>query len=407
MKIEICEQVAQSWLRHIKKCQIAQTNWSISPLELEGYTTTLQYAQAKLFVEQVQQEISSHSFKAVLDKEEFIDDMRKDVANDFCEAVLENLEGTDDQEDEQFLQAFQNLMHFAKKKNADGSWIHDITVLSNNSDPFKTFLKQCEIDAVGIELDDGEVKCIYLMDTAFHSAGLNYSGKTKTEARVTKKLIKFIATADVVFGIHVPIRIIFAAPVCKPTPYARIDYIVENIIKPCAAKRPALGGLPTNIEIELCCNDKFSNDVYIPLKNHLAVLNNDNELFLRALNMAKAAEEALKPPKTGTAGKKTSGSKSSPSKAAASSVAPAKASAARGSSTYTIELLPDDKVLFKQQLLVKKQAKRIITYKDGSVKSEIWHAGKFSPTSDLGGNILSQIGHRTDKDQIEKVVFEV
>jgi hypothetical protein len=111
------------------------------------------------------------------------------------------------------------------------------------------------------------------------------------------------------------------------------------------------------------------------------------------------------PPKT--ARTKTLGAKSSPSKAVVSSAVPAKASTVRGSSTYTIELLPDDKVLFKQQLLVKKQAKRIITYKDGSVKSEIWHARNFSPTSDLGGNIFSQIGHRTDKDQIEKVVFEV
>ena len=111
------------------------------------------------------------------------------------------------------------------------------------------------------------------------------------------------------------------------------------------------------------------------------------------------------PPKT--AGTKTPGAKSSPSRAVASSAVPAKASTVRGSSTYTIELLPDDKVLFKQQLLVKKQAKRIITYKDGNVKSEIWHTGKFLPTSDLGRNISSQIGHRADKDQIEKVVFEV
>ena len=31
MKIEMCEQMAQSWLLNCKNCQIAQTNWSISP----------------------------------------------------------------------------------------------------------------------------------------------------------------------------------------------------------------------------------------------------------------------------------------------------------------------------------------------------------------------------------------
>ena len=32
MKIEICEQMIQSWLLHCVQCQIVQTNWSISPL---------------------------------------------------------------------------------------------------------------------------------------------------------------------------------------------------------------------------------------------------------------------------------------------------------------------------------------------------------------------------------------
>lgn len=32
MKIEICEQMIQSWLLHCEQCQIVQTNWSISSL---------------------------------------------------------------------------------------------------------------------------------------------------------------------------------------------------------------------------------------------------------------------------------------------------------------------------------------------------------------------------------------
>lgn len=31
MKIEIGESLMISWLRHIKECQIAQTNWKPSP----------------------------------------------------------------------------------------------------------------------------------------------------------------------------------------------------------------------------------------------------------------------------------------------------------------------------------------------------------------------------------------
>ncbi|MGE4295354.1 MAG: hypothetical protein AB7E49_06600 [Campylobacterales bacterium] len=31
MKVEIGESIIYSWLRHIKKCEVAQTNWKISP----------------------------------------------------------------------------------------------------------------------------------------------------------------------------------------------------------------------------------------------------------------------------------------------------------------------------------------------------------------------------------------
>ena len=31
MKIEVCEQMLASWLKHIKGCQIVQTNWCPSP----------------------------------------------------------------------------------------------------------------------------------------------------------------------------------------------------------------------------------------------------------------------------------------------------------------------------------------------------------------------------------------
>ena len=84
-----------------------------------------------------------------------------------------------------------------------------------------------------------------------------------------------------------------------------------------------------------------------------------------------------------------------------------KTSTSRTRLNYTIELVPSDKDLFKSELLIKKQAKRTIIYRDGSVKAEVWDASSFSPSSNLGGNVSSQIWHRKDKDQIEKVVYEV
>lgn len=70
-------------------------------------------------------------------------------------------------------------------------------------------------------------------------------------------------------------------------------------------------------------------------------------------------------------------------------------------------LIPSDLILFKQELLKTKQAKRILLYKDGSAKVEIWNANNFTPNSDLIGNILSQLGHRKDKDGIIEAIYEV
>lgn len=320
MKIEICEQMAQSWLQHIQKCQIVQTNWAISPLKLDHYTSTQQYKDAKAFIDEIQKALATHNFGTFLDADEFHQDLRNELLEDYWNDSTETPEDADDSGCEQFLGSFGDLMHFAAKKKDDGSWIRDIAVLTKNKDPFKTFIKQCEIDVVGIKLDDGKVKDIYLMDTAFHAAGLNYSGKTRTEARVTKKLIKFIAVADIVFGVNVPIHIIFAAPVCKDTPYKRLDYITQNIIRPCAGNRPALGGKPTNITVDLYCNHLFANEIYAHLKQHLDALNNDNELFMRALNLTHAAENALK--KGGSAGSKAAPAKA-PGAAPASGAAKA------------------------------------------------------------------------------------
>ena len=38
MKIEICEQMVQSWLQNYKQCEIVQTNWKVSPLRLRSIT---------------------------------------------------------------------------------------------------------------------------------------------------------------------------------------------------------------------------------------------------------------------------------------------------------------------------------------------------------------------------------
>ncbi|MBE5731768.1 MAG: hypothetical protein E7353_01925 [Clostridiales bacterium] len=70
---------------------------------------------------------------------------------------------------------------------------------------------------------------------------------------------------------------------------------------------------------------------------------------------------------------------------------------------YVITLHPGDEDEFVEELLKTKRAKRVLIYKDGSEKTNIWKADKFNRTSPLINNIHSYIYHRKDTDQIAKV----
>ena len=57
MKIEICEQMVQSWLLNCKLCEIVQTNWSISPLR--DFTVS-EIDEVKMLMEEIQDKLNQH-----------------------------------------------------------------------------------------------------------------------------------------------------------------------------------------------------------------------------------------------------------------------------------------------------------------------------------------------------------
>ena len=56
MKIEICEQMIQSWLNNIKGCEIVQTNWTISPLK---EITKTEIDEIKILMEDIQNKLNN------------------------------------------------------------------------------------------------------------------------------------------------------------------------------------------------------------------------------------------------------------------------------------------------------------------------------------------------------------
>ena len=251
MKIEICEQMIQSWLQNIEQCEIVQTNWTVSPLR---YIYQTQIDEVKKLMTSIQDElnktldpddINALQESANLDAEEFsLDDETPNLTKPSAKVKKLNI--------------------FKKSKP-------------------EQFIRQCEIDVVGAKFCDGVAERIYLADSAFHKSGLGYHDAVAT---VIKKIIRAALVSAIIFGTGVPVSIIFAAPKCGATLKAKIDPVIKIVRKILAVDYP-------NITIDIYFNEDFATKIYLPLKNNISALNNDNDLFMRALNLAAVAENNL------------------------------------------------------------------------------------------------------------------
>lgn len=150
MKIEICEQLIASWLKHVKGCQVVQTNWRVSPTQL---------------------------------------------------SILENdLSAEENAKINTFISEIKNL---TQDENLD--------VFKNSK--LHQFILQSEVDVIGIKVREGKIAELYLIDSAFHEDGLLYGDTKETTARVLKKIIRPLIVAGIVFK-SVPAQIIFVSPKC-------------------------------------------------------------------------------------------------------------------------------------------------------------------------------------------------
>ena len=103
MKIEICEQMVQSWLVNCKKCQIAQTNWSISPLkDMDAYKTDIE-----TYIDYFVNVLKSGVAKGEIDS---------DVANVTKEEAIESFDmSSENGEDISFVRFCEMLVSTQKK----------------------------------------------------------------------------------------------------------------------------------------------------------------------------------------------------------------------------------------------------------------------------------------------------
>lgn len=211
MEIEIGESLCLSYLKHVKKCVIYQTNWKLSSWWL--------------------QELGKKS-----PAEELYDELKKSPSKEKTAAT-------------------------------------DFDVKDVLTSDFSQFLKQAEIDVLGVDKDGN----VYAIDVAFHEGGLGYGKKVDARDRVMKK---FVRSYMIMLGCFPGKKctVIFASP--------KVDAAKQDLIMPALEELQADARFKDNgITFEYIANDKFKAEI---LDQTIEASRNDadtNELFLRSYKL--------------------------------------------------------------------------------------------------------------------------
>ncbi len=254
----------------------------------------------------------------------------------------------------------------------------NITKHSEFSEIFKQskleqLIKQSEIDVIGW---DGNDK-IYAADIAFHEAGLNYGSKIETKNRVFKKLLRSYLNLLAYFP-NKKYELIFASPkVHNATEDIIRDYF--NVLNNDFSEE--------NVIFKYISNNVFRDEIFIPTIEETKNDSDTNELFMRAIKLSNLFDKTpVEPPFRGST----------------TTVEPG------ATDELTLEFIPTDEKVFKQELLRTKRAKRTWYYKDNKITIDEWDASKFTIESNLRGNILSNNKIRAWRETgLRKVKFEI
>ena len=138
---------------------------------------------------------------------------------------------------------------------------------------FEQFLKQAEIDVVGID----QSGAIHAMDIAFHEAGLNYLGGA--DKRVLKKLLRAKLALDAYHREEIERHIYFVSPKVNPGVLEPLEEVFEQ-----------LQGYYPDVHWHLMVNAEFANEVLEPTLEKAGRVSDTAELFVRSAKLLNLAD---------------------------------------------------------------------------------------------------------------------
>jgi len=175
-------------------------------------------------------------------------------------------------------QAFDAVRSFAREA---------IGVQIFKSCEFRQFLRQTEIDVLGLRLADSTgAPAVIAVETAFHDNGLQYGSAEETIGRVLKKLIRaaFALEAYVDAG---EAEVIFATPkMALPIRQGVQQHLAQ--LEPLLSRQANLA--IHRMSFRIIANEDFASEVLEPVLNQIDAVADGSELFLRAQQLMRLCD---------------------------------------------------------------------------------------------------------------------
>ena len=130
------------------------------------------------------------------------------------------------------------------------------------------FLKQGEIDVVGVELNGS----VHAMEVAYHEAGLNYTGGVAN--RVLKKLLRTMLILDAYHPGNTKKHIYFVSPKVHPGAQRPLEDTFDR-----------LRAEYSTIDWQLITNEEFGSHLLSPTLEKAAAVADTSELFVRSAKL--------------------------------------------------------------------------------------------------------------------------
>ena len=143
------------------------------------------------------------------------------------------------------------------------------------------FLKQGEIDAVGVDRQGG----VHAMEVAFHEAGLNYGSTAETDNRVLKKMLRTLLILRAHHPPQTALHISFLSPKVNPA----VQRPLETTFADLRMAHP-------DVDWRLIVNDEFVESVVKPTLEKAGDVADSSELFVRSVKLLETAGYTLLPP---------------------------------------------------------------------------------------------------------------